>query len=172
MTVKKLKTNEELRTGYILDFISGEPVKATPEEVEAVQVFARRLVEDYDYLESHIQTRPQHRVRKRPSDEEKTYPVDIAVFRSSKKTEDNLFMVVECKKKNRKDGVEQLKLYMDMSAAEVGVWFNGDEHQYLRKIHHKDGSRTYAPLPNIPRHGQRIEDIGLYARKDLKSLPI
>lgn len=168
MTKKKKALEAELKAGYLLDFISGEPVKATPEEVEAVQVFARRLVEDYDYLESHIQTRPQHRVRKRPSDEGKTYPVDIAVFRSSKKTEDNLFMVVECKKKNRKDGVEQLKLYMDMSSAEVGVWFNGDEHEYLRKIHHKDGSRTYTPLPNIPRHGQRIEDIGLFARKDLK----
>ncbi len=159
---------DELRSGYIRDFISDQPVKATPEEVEAVQVFARRLVEDYEYPALHIQTRPQWRVRKRPSDEEKSYPVDIAVFRSKKRTEDDVFMVVECKKKTRKDGVEQLKLYLDMSAAEVGVWFNGDEHEYLRKVHHKDGSRTYDSLPNIPRFGQRIEDIGLFKRKDLK----
>lgn len=158
----------ELKPGYLSDYISGQPIKATPEEVEAVQVFAQRLVEDYGYPKSHIQTRPQHRVRKHPSDEEKSYPVDIAVFKSEKKTEDQLFMVVECKKKNRKEGVDQLKLYLDMSAAEVGVWFNGDEHEYLRKVHHKDGSRTYEPLPNIPRYGQRIEDIGLYKRKDLK----
>lgn len=168
MTKKQKTLEAELKAGYLRDFISGEPVKATPEEVQAVQVFAQRIVDDYGYPKLHIQTRPQHRVRKRPSDEEKSYPVDIAVFRSSKKTEDNLFMVVECKKKNRKDGVAQLKLYMDMSSAEVGVWFNGNEHEYLRKIHHKDGSRTYTPLPNIPRHGQRIEDIGLFARKDLK----
>ncbi len=168
MTTKKIKANEELKAGYTLDYISGEKIKATPEEVEAVQVLSKRLVEDYGYPKSHIQTRPQYRVRKRPSDVEKSYPVDIAVFRSSKKTESELFMVAECKKRYRKDGEEQLKLYLDMSAAEVGVWFNGDEHQYLRKIHHKDGSRTYSPLPNIPRHGQRIEDIGLFARKDLK----
>jgi type I restriction enzyme M protein len=169
MAKKRKKIGEaELRAGYIYDFISNEPVKATPEEVEAVQVLARRLVEDYGYPKSHIQTRPQYRVRKRPSDVEKTYPVDIAVFYSSKKTDSDLLMVAECKKRYRKDGEEQLKLYMDMSAAEVGVWFNGDEHQYLRKIHHKDGSRTYTPLPNIPRHGQRIEDIGLFTRKDLK----
>src|SRR6266702_3733819 len=98
----------------------------------------------------------------------KSYPVDVAVFRSGKKLEDDLLMVVECKKKTRKDGVAQLKLYLDMCAAEVGVWFNGDEHEYLRKLHHKDGSRTYEPLPTIPRHGQRIEDIGLFKRKDLK----
>lgn len=154
--------------GYVSDFISGEAVRATPEELEAVQVFARRLVEDFGYTKGQIQTRPQHRVRVRPSDEEKSYPVDIAVFNSSKKTEGELFMVVECKKKDRKDGEHQLRLYMDMSAAEVGVWFNGENHLYLRKIHHRDGRRTYEELPTIPRKGQRIEDIGLYKRKDLR----
>jgi len=159
--------SDELKSGYVVDYISGQRVRGTPEEIEAVQVFARRLVEDYGYGKSQIQTRPQHRVRVRPSDEEKSYPVDIAVFNSTKKTEDELFMVVECKKKDRKDGEHQLRLYMDMSAAEVGVWFNGDEHLYLRKVHHKNGKRTYEKLPNIPRKGQRIEDIGLYRRKDL-----
>ncbi|GAF95291.1 unnamed protein product, partial [marine sediment metagenome] len=163
-----LPSGEELKQGYIRDFISGQIIKATPEEVDAVQVFVHRLVEDYDYSKSLIQTRPQFRVRKHPSDEKKSYPIDIAIFRSEKKIEENLFLIVECKKKNRKDGVAQLKLYMDMSPAEVGVWFNGGEHEYLRKIHHKDGSRTYERLPNIPRYGQRIEDIGLFQRKDLR----
>lgn len=162
------KTPAELKEGHIVDYISGQHVKATPEEVLAAQVFSRRLVEDYEYPKDHIQTRPQHRVRKWPSDEEKLYPIDIGVFRSSEKIEDNLFIVVECKKKNRKDGISQLKLYLDMSPAEIGVWFNGDEHEYLRKIYHKDGSRTYDSIPNIPRYGQRIEDIGLFKRKDLK----
>lgn len=57
---------QELKSGYVIDYISGEEVKATPEEVQAVQVFARRLVEDYGYEKSQIQTRPQFRVRKRP----------------------------------------------------------------------------------------------------------
>jgi len=157
----------ESHEGQVKDFVSGHWVKAGPEELEAVQIFSRRLVEDYGYDISQIQTRPQYRVRIRPSDEDKSYPVDIAVFNSARRTEDELFMVVECKKKDRKDGEHQLRLYMDMSAAEVGVWFNGDEHIYLRKIHHKDGKRTYEVLPNIPRRGQRIEDIGLYKRKDL-----
>lgn len=163
-----VKNSNELKTGYISDFVSGQAVKATPEEMEAVQVFSQRLVKDYGYPKSHIQTRPQYRVRKHPSDEEKSYPVDIAIFKTDKRNEDELFIIVECKQRTRNDGVAQLKLYLDMSGAEVGVWFNGDEHEYLRKIHHKDGSRTYDPLPNIPRFGQRIEDIGLYKRKDLK----
>jgi type I restriction enzyme M protein len=157
----------EISRGFIQDYISGDKVRATAEEIEAVQIFARRLVEDYGYKKGQIQTRPQYHVRMRPSDERKSYPVDIAVFRSSKKTEDELFIVVECKKKDRKDGEHQLRLYLDMSAAEVGVWFNGEEHLYLRKIHHKDGRRTYDILPNIPRHGQRVEDVGRYRRRDL-----
>jgi type I restriction enzyme M protein len=156
------------RPGYIKDYVSGVDVRATPEELEAVQVFSKRLVEDYDYDRERLQTRPQFRVRKRPSDEDRSFPVDIAVFESARRLEDDLFMIVECKKRVRKDGVAQLKLYLDMSPAQVGVWFNSDEHVYLRKIHHKDGRRTYEEIPNIPRKGQRIEDIGLFQRKDLR----
>lgn len=161
-------STQESKPGYIIDYISGEEVKATPEEIEAVQVFARRLVEDYVYEKSQIQTHPQFRVRKRPSDEEKSYPVDIAVFESSGRTEANLFLVVECKKKNRRDGIAQLKLYLEMSPANIGAWFNGQEHAYLLKIRHADGRIEWKDLPNIPRNGQRVEDIGLFKRKDLK----
>src|SRR5260370_28109277 len=98
------------------------------------------------YPKAHLQTRPQWWVRKHPSDEVKSYPIDIAVFKGAQKTEDQLYLVVECKKKNRKDGVAQLKLYLDMSPADLGVWFNGDEDVYLRKLHKRDGAREYRPL--------------------------
>jgi len=158
---------EQAASGYVTDYVSGKRVRATPEEVDAVQVFAQRLVEDYAYPKTHLQTRPQFRVRKRPSDERKSYPVDIAVFSSAQRTESELQIVVECKKKNRNEGQDQLRLYLDMSPASLGVWFNGNEHLYLHKVHHADGSRTYRELPNLPRFGQRIEDIGLYKRRDL-----
>jgi hypothetical protein len=58
-----------LPLGYVTDFISGRLVRATPEEINAVQVFARRLVEDFNYPKDCIQTRPQFRVRARPSQE-------------------------------------------------------------------------------------------------------
>lgn len=51
---------EIVREGYLIDFISGKRVKDGPEEREAVQVFARMLVEDYGYPKAHIQTRPQY----------------------------------------------------------------------------------------------------------------
>ena len=151
---------------WIPDFISGEKVRATPEELEAVQVFSRRLVEELGYPKEVIQTRPQYRVRSSPGGDDR-YPVDIAVFRSSERIYSGLFIVVECKRKNRSDGERQLKMYLSLSAAQIGVWFNGEEHLYLQKVLDSEGNVSFRVLPNIPRFGQRIEDIGRFRRADL-----
>lgn len=158
---------EQAREGYLIDCISGQTIKATPEEVQAVQPFAKKLIEDYGYPIAHIQTRPQWHVKVRPSDVKKEYPVDIAVFLDSKHSDENLYMVVECKKKNRKDGRTQLEDYLRLSKASLGVWHNGDETLYLRKYEF-DGKISFIEIPNIPLHGQRVEDVGLFKRKDLK----
>lgn len=157
---------QQIKDGYIIDFISGQEVKATPEEVDAVQVFTKQLVEDYEYPKNHIQTRPQYRVRQRPSGG-KNFPVDIAVFTSQNYSFDNEYIIVECKKKNRKDGKKQLEDYLHFSKAYLGVWFNGKERLFLRKIE-KGGNTFFEEIPNIPQYGQRVEDIGKFRRKDLK----
>lgn len=158
---------ESGRAGYIRDFITNTWIKATPEETEAVQIFVKQLVEDYNYPRDHIQTRPQFRVKVRPSDTKKEYPVDIAVFINDKKQEDEIYIIVECKKKNRKDGKTQLQDYLRFSKAFLGVWFNGGERLFLRKVE-KDGRIEFEEIPNIPQYGQRLEDIGKFRRKDLK----
>lgn len=55
-----------------------------------------------------------------------------------------------------------------MSEAKIGVWFNGTSHLYLRKDYLPGGKIVFSRLPTLPRYKQRIEDIGLYLRKDLK----
>ena len=155
------------KEGYIIDYISGKQVKASPEEVEATQVFSRILVEDYGYPKEHIQTRPQFFVKVRPSDTKKEYPVDIAVFNDRDKTDDSLYLIVECKKKNRKDGRTQLENYLTLSKANLGVWFNGEERFYLLKQNTDDGRVLFKEIPNIPKYGERLEDIGAIKREDL-----
>ncbi|SFT19219.1 N-6 DNA methylase [Paenibacillus sp. BC26] len=157
----------EIKEGYILDYISGKLVKDSPEEREAVQVFSEILVRDYGYPKEHIQTRPQWRVKVRPSDKKKEYPIDIAVFEDATKTEDNISIIIECKKKNRKDGRSQLEDYLRFSKARMGVWFNGEERFYLVKTE-KGGKVLFEEIPNIPQYGQRLEDVGQFTRKDLK----
>ena len=156
---------EELIT--ITDYISGVQVNATPEEIEAVQVFSRQLVEDYGYPKEYIQTRQQYRVKVRPSDMKKEYPVDIAVFSGSIKMDETLYIIVECKKKNRKDGRTQLENYLTLSSAYLGVWFNGEERFFIRKFVKENGEIIFEEIPNIPKFGQRVEDIGQFKRSDL-----
>src|SRR5579884_910441 len=157
-----------LPTGFVRDFITGKLLKATPEEIEAVQVFARRLVEDFNYPKTRITTRPQFRVRARPSGgRSRGYPVDIAVFSHERKGEDDALMLVECKRKTRKDGEKQLKLYLTMSSAQIGVWFNGKDHLYLSKRYLQDGTIDWLVLPTIPKFGQSIADIGTLKRSQL-----
>ncbi|HEV7369978.1 restriction endonuclease subunit M [Arenibaculum sp.] len=159
---------DQLRAGYIRDYISGRQVRATPEEIQAVQVFSQRLVEDFGYPVEVITTRPQFRVRARPSEERaRSYPVDIAVFAAERKLEDDTFILVECKRKTRHDGERQLKLYLSMSSARIGVWFNGEDHLYLYKKYMPDGTIEFSPLPTIPKFGQTIDDIGLLRRREL-----
>lgn len=151
----------------VLDFVSGRPVKATSEEVDAVQIFSRILVNDFGYPISHLQTHPQWRVSARPSDARKEYPVDIAVFDGPDHREDNIKIIVECKKPSRRDGRSQLESYLRFSSARIGVWFNGEEKLFLKKTE-RAGSVHFEEIPNIPRFGERIEDIGQYRRKDLR----
>ena len=150
------------------DFISGKSLRATPEELFAVQPFVKILVEDFNYPKEYIQTRPQFRVKKRPSSSpHKGYPVDIAVFNSREKKENQVYIIVECKTPTRDDGVEQLKDYLRFSKAKLGVWFNGDEVVNLHKIE-RDGYIDFEIIPTLPKYMQRIEDIGQFKRKDLK----
>ena len=118
----------------IVDFISGKLIPSSPEEIEGTQPFSKILVEDYGYPKDHIITRPQFRTRKSPSDERGTYPVDIAVFNSANKTSSNLEMIVECKRKDEKGGIKELKKYLELSSAKIGIWFNSSNSLFIQKI--------------------------------------
>ena len=153
----------------ISDYISGKLVVAGPEELESVQVFSKRLVEDYNYPKEHIQTRPQYRVKKSPSDKSGSYPVEITVFTDKKHIEKNLYMVIECKRKTRDDGKTQLQDYLRLSKAYLGVWFNNNKAPLFLQKFEKDGKVIFEEIPNIPKYGERVEDIGLHKRKDLQA---
>ena len=154
-------------TVKVKDFISGMEVNSTPEEVDAVQPFSKKLVEDYGYPQSHVQTRKQFRVKASPSDT-RGYPVDIAVFSSEQHSEDTVYIIVECKASTKNDGRRQLEDYLKFSKASMGVWYNSNDFLALQK-HEESGNITFKKIPDIPKFGERIEDIGQYRRKDLKA---
>jgi len=167
MFTQKTLDNKDIKPkeGYLIDFASGEQVLITPEEIEAVQPFQKLLVKDLGYSKKQIQTRPQFYIKK---GSQKIGPVDIAVFENEEKHPDDLYIIVECKSNTREDGKQQLKSYLNPSTAVLGVWFNGKEHLYLRKVIKEGYKISYQEIPNLPRKGQRIEDIGKYKRKELR----
>jgi len=175
MTKYKIKgrtiiTGEKPEEEFVYDYITGEIVrKGVKEHREAVNIFSKKLVEELGYSKRQIQTIPQFRVKVSPSGQEK-YPVDIVVFRDENKSYDNVLMLVECKQPNRKDGKKQLDIYLNLvPSVELGVWFNGKEHLYLWKVRDLKTKRwIWKEIPELPKRGQRIEDIGLYKRKDLE----
>jgi len=165
----KIKLSKSKKEG-VRDYISGGLVKSgVKEHEEAVNIFSQRLVDELGYSKNQIQTIPQFRVKVSPSGQEK-YPVDIVIFNDEKKSYDNVYMIVECKQLNRKDGKKQLDVYLNLvPSVEIGVWFNGREHLYLWKVRDKKTRRwIWREIPDLPKKDQRIEDIGLYKRKDLK----
>lgn len=151
----------------IIDYVSGKEVYATPEEVASTQVFSKILVEDYGYPKEMLQTRPQFRVKSCPSDKN-SYPIDIAVFDKDENGNKHLKMVVENKKPNRKDGLEQLKIYLKFCEARIGIWFNGKNSVYIKKIE-ESGNIHFEEISAFPKYGEKLEDIGLHRRKNLKS---
>lgn len=157
--------------GYLVDFISGTTIPATPEEVETTQPFSRRLVSQLGYPKELIQTRPQHRVRP-SSSAVKSEPVDIAVFLTEKKTDDDLFIVIECKRRDvlptEDNGLAQIRTYLRNSAALFGVWTNGIDTIVYRKSFEGTGNRrrpVFRRVSSVPRFIENllesIDDDGL-----------
>lgn len=52
-------------------------------------------------------------------------------------------------------------------SAQIGVWFNGNEHLYLRRVPDKDGVFKFQDISQIPKYQQPISSIGRIKQKDL-----
>jgi len=156
---ERVKVEPEEKKGYVRDFITGRRLKDKPEEGPR-QILEKRFVEEYGYSKNQIEIEfPVQKGSKRIG------PTDIAVFRDEKKVIDNLYIIVETKRKERKDGIDQLKSYLSPTNAEFGVWFNGKDIVYLQ---HLKKAPFFREIPDIPKEGETLEDVGLYQKKDLK----
>lgn len=150
----------------IKDYASGILVNATPEEINSIQPFEKILIDDYNYPKDMVQAHPQIRVKSHPSDK-KGFPIDIAVYEKDAEGRKRLKIVVENKKPTRKDGLDQLKLYLKFCEAQIGIWYNGIESIYIKKIE-ESGNIHFVEIPAFPKYNQKLSEIGLYKRKDLK----
>ncbi|MGH2079645.1 N-6 DNA methylase (plasmid) [Aerococcus urinaeequi] len=146
-------------------YVTGQERLATPEEVVR-QEYAKMLVEDYGYSKKDLIF--EYPVKKSPSDTRRSVPVDIAVMENGTPK-----IFVETKKPEVKEGIEQLKNYMDFTpGVKFGVWTNGNNDDeevgihYIEKVVQKN-TIDYIDIFNIPEKGYYSIDEQL-RKKDLK----
>ena len=81
-------------------------------------------------------------------------PADIVVYTDDKRN--TVWLIVETKKPNRKDGIDQLKSYMNPTGAPFGYWTNGLDEKFLLRSGTNDFSK---PIWRLPRFGEVLEDL-------------
>ena len=85
---------------------------------------------------------------------------DIVVYHTKAKKSPRLF--VEVKRPNRKDGVDQLQVYMNATGCRLGLWSNGDPpYVYLLRIEPREGQEEpqWRELRNIPSKTEELADV-------------
>ena len=144
--------NEEVQT-YV------EGGKSAPEEIVR-QLWVYKLIHQYGYKEDEIDLEKSVQFGTKVG----TKAADIIVYTDA--TKETPKIIVECKKPKRKDGIEQLKSYMNAKGAPVAVWSNGSDSIILYRPYPKEFDDT---LFDIPRRGQQPKDV-LEAKKTLLQL--
>jgi len=133
---------------YLKCLASDRDRPAKPEEIVR-QLYLGRLMRDYKYPKERIFV--EKAVYFGSSVAEKR--ADIVVV--DKDDPDTAYIVVECKKPKRRDGLEQLKSYCNAEGSPIGVWTNGGEIVYL----HREEPNLFKSLPDIPRADQKLSDL-------------
>lgn len=154
--------------GRVLDFLTGELVRDTPEEYVR-QNIERALVRQYRY--DPRDCAPEFPIRVGSSRKR----VDIVVFApGSEHTQANTYILVETKKPDvkpthRTEGVAQLWSYMAACLnAQYGMWTNGDDRLCYAKRSDGNGGWTFDEIIDIPGFGQTEHDAQRPSRRALK----
>ena len=154
--------------GKICDYVDGKFRKDTPEEYVR-QTIEKRLVNEHKYKREQIKIEFGLKLgSRRPR-------ADIVIFTKDSPDFDQnrVGLIIECKNekvepKNRKDGVDQLKSYMNVcSNCEWGMWTNGKYKEVLRKVK-IEGRYEFQEYNDIPPADGSLEEVDKPRRSTLK----
>lgn len=152
---------------YIFCPIRNKLYKAKPEEMVR-QWWIYRLRDAYGYEFSQIDVE----VKVIVGSTEAKKRADIVVYTDAKKKVPRIF--IEVKKPNRKDGIEQLKVYQNATGCRLGLWSNGTPpHVYLLRTEPTGDveETSWRELRNIPSKNEKLSDVdNPITRKELEPL--
>jgi type I restriction enzyme M protein len=163
MSAQETLDGKELEEGKVIDFWTGKELDETEEE-EVRQEYERILTKDYGYSADRCDIEVSVRVGSA------TRYADGVVYETEAHQEP--YIVLETKSEDKQDGIGQLKSYMkgdvnDPGATwspNFGVWTNGDDIVYLYR---ESGTDDFEEIPDIPRQGEGLDDIGQYTKGEL-----
>ena len=140
-------------------------VNNKPEEVvRQWWIYRLREIYKYDFSEMGVE------VSVRVGSAEAKKKADIVIYHDNKRTKPRIF--VEVKKPNRKDGLDQLKVYMNATGCRLGLWSNGNPpHIYLLRIEPQGSEEgaTWRELRNIPQKKESLDVVDTpITRSDLE----
>ena len=139
--------------------VYSEGGKSAPEEIVR-QLWSYKLMQQYAYKADEIDLEKGVQF----GTEVGTKAADIIVYADATKNTPKI--IIECKEPKRKDGIEQLKSYMNAKGAPVAVWSNGADSIILYRPYPAQFDDT---LFDIPKRGQAPKDV-LEASKTLLQL--
>lgn len=142
---------------YLFCPIRGRAYKVDNKPEEKVrQWWLYRLRDQYNY--SFAQMGVEIPVKVGSTEAKKK--ADIVVYTDATKRVPRIF--VEVKKPQRKDGVDQLEVYMNATGCRLGLWSNGaPPHVYLLRVEPNEDqeSATWRELRNIPGAGEDLSSV-------------
>lgn len=135
--------------------------KSCPEEIVR-QLWVYKLIHTYGYQTDEIELEKSVYF----GSTEGTKAADIIVYTDNLKQTPKI--IIEVKKPKRKDGIEQLKSYLNAEGSPVGLWSNGSvsDRIILYRPYPKDFDDT---LSELPKRDQQPKDV-LEARRTLGHL--
>ena len=157
--------------GKIIDFLSTNLLEPGPEEFVR-QRYLRILHFEMQYPKLVLQKEVPIYYGGNPLKDKNGNPVraDIVVYKSasasSKRDQGRVSLIVECKAPTEDSGYNQLVSYIFNTSADGGVWFNGDEVRYYRRL--TDPANDLIPWTGIPRKGERWDALGRRLKSDFR----
>ena len=132
---------------FLKCLVRKKDIQAKPEEIIR-QLMLDKLVNDYGYSDKLLRVE---------------YPISLG---SNRKSADIVILnpadltieycIVEVKQiKNKKDGKEQLRSYVNATGAPLAIWTNGEIIDYYERL----DPNYFEPLDDIPKANETIDDV-------------
>lgn len=144
--IEALKFFDKNGKPYLVCYATDKERPAKPEEIVR-QLFIKKLMKEYSYPKERIAVEKE--VWFGSGIHEKS--ADIVIWH---KDLENPYIIIEVKKPNRRDGLQQLKSYCNAEGSPIGVWTNGKE---IVVLHRED--KGFTTISDFPRVTETLADI-------------